>query len=110
MKFKTTKKAINAGYTNRIIIPYCDLQSLLQYKNPVAYTTRAEGWGADIYEIAPNTAIITGYAPFGNIRPAWDIVKKYETAAQRVLYSTPWQEREKELDKLLKEFIAVVTC
>ena len=50
MKFKTTQKAIKANYTNIICVGYCDLQHLLTYKTPIAYTVRREGWGADIYE------------------------------------------------------------
>ena len=64
MKFKTTRKAIKQGYENVIQVPYCGLQNLLRCESPIAYTTRAEGWGADIYDFG-NTAIVTGYAPFG---------------------------------------------
>ena len=82
MKFRTTKKAINAGYGTRIEIGYADLQNLLKYKNAVAYTTRPEGWGADIYDFG-NVAIVTGYAPFGNFRPDYDMVHRYDEAAEK---------------------------
>jgi hypothetical protein len=45
MKFKTTQKAIKQGYINIIKVSYCGLQSLLRCESPIAYTTRAEGWG-----------------------------------------------------------------
>ena len=82
MKFRTTKKAVNAGYGTRTEIGYADLQFLLKYKTPVAYTTRPEGWGADIYDFG-NVAIVTGYAPFGNFRPDYDMVHRYDKAAEK---------------------------
>jgi hypothetical protein len=111
MKFKTSKKAIMNGYSNVICVSYCGLQSLLNRKSETAYTTRREGWAADIYEITPSTAICTGYAPFGNIRPGYEICNKYETAAEKIRYdySIDWDEQTKQLDELLKEFIKEVT-
>ena len=107
MKFKTTQKAIKNNYSNIICVPYCGLQSLLNYKNPIAYTTRVEGWGADIYEVNNNTVIVTGYAPFGKIKPAYETRKKYETAAEKILYdySINFEDRTKQLNNLLNDFI-----
>lgn len=110
MKFKTTKKAIMNNYNNVICVSYCGLQSLLSRKSEIAYTSRREGWAADIYEIAGNTAIVTGYAPFGNIRPDYETVKRYETAAEKIKYnySLDWDEQTKQLDELLTAFIKEV--
>lgn len=69
MKFKTTQKEIRANYNKIICVPYCGLQILLNYESPVAYTVRREGWAADIYDMGGGIAIVTGYAPFGAIRP-----------------------------------------
>ena len=33
MKYKTTKKAVNEGYKNKICVTYCGLQNLLCYEN-----------------------------------------------------------------------------
>ena len=111
MKFRTTQKAIRNGYCNVIAIGYCNTQTLLHYENPIAYTTRLEGWGCDIYEITPNTAIATGYAPFGNIRPKYEITRAYEEKAQTILYdySKPFETRRDELRNLLNEFVKEVT-
>ena len=98
MKFRTTKKEINNGYTNRICVGYCALQTLLSFENPVAYTTRTEGWGADIY-LFGTTAIITGYAPFGNIRPDYELCKKYERFAE----GKSKEEKRKLIDEFIKE-------
>lgn len=83
MKFKTTQKAIKSGYSTIICVPYCGLQSLLHYESPIAYTTRREGWAADIYDMGGGVAIVTGYAPFGNIRPDYETRQKYEIAAEK---------------------------
>lgn len=82
MKYKTTRKEIMSGYKNVISVSYCGLQNLLHYKSPIAYTTRREGWGADIYDVGNNTAIVTGYAPFGNIRADYETCQRFERQAQ----------------------------
>lgn len=69
MKFKTTQKAIKANYNTIICVPYCGLQTLLNYESPVAYTVRREGWAADIYDMCGGVAIVTGYAPIRKYSP-----------------------------------------
>ena len=83
MKFKTTQKAIKTNYNTIICIPYCGLQNLLNYKSPVAYTVRREGWAADIYDMGGGVAIVTGYAPFGNVRPSYELRERYETKPKK---------------------------
>ena len=105
MKFKTTQKAIKSDYKNVIGVSYCALQHLLSCETPIAYTTRAEGWGADIYAFG-NTAIATGYAPFGNIRPDYETNQRYEKRAREItdgIYN--WQEKKAMLAKLIEEYI-----
>ena len=86
MKFKTTQKAIRANYPTVISVPYCGLQNLLNYESPVAYTVRRDGWSAGIYDMGGGVAIATGYAPFGNIRPSYELREKYETQAEKIRY------------------------
>ena len=107
MKFKTTKKEINNGYEFVISAGYCKLQYLLKWESPIAYTTRAEGWGSDIYDFG-NTAIVTGYAPFGNLRVSYDLVEKYEETAKNVCAnnSLSYLEKQENLRKLISDFIA----
>lgn len=111
MKFKTTKKAINANYSTIICVGYCSLQHLLWSTDPAAYTVRAEGWGADIYTFG-GVAIVTGYAPFGNIRPKYEITKKYDDEAATFCsdYTISYEERKEKLYALIKQFIAEVTA
>lgn len=53
MKFKTTNKAIKQNYSQNYIlnIGYCDLQTLLKYESPRAYTSGIYGWNYDLYDI-----------------------------------------------------------
>lgn len=109
MKFKTTQKAIKQGYSNVICVSYCALQRLLSCESEIAYTTRIEGWGADIYGFG-NTAIATGYAPFGNIRPGHEVNQRYEQRAMKAtegIYN--WQEKKAILAGLIEEYIQEVT-
>ena len=110
MKYKTTKKDVMNGYSNIICVGYCSLQNLLNCERETAYTSRSEGWAADIYDFG-NTAIVTGYAPFGNIRPGYDLCQKYETAAEKIRcnYELSWTERKAKLQELIKVFIEEVT-
>lgn len=111
MKFKTTQKAIKANYNTIICVPYCGLQILLNYESPVAYTIRREGWAADIYDMGGGVAIATGYAPFGNIRPSYELRERYETDAEKICYnySLAWEERRDALRELQRAFIEEVT-
>lgn len=107
MKFKTTKKAIMANYGNIIKVGYCDLQNLLKYESPVAYTSGIYGWNADIYDFG-GVAIVTGYRPFGNIRPNWEIMDKYEKEAKDIYKCYKYEDRIGALKDLQKKFIAEV--
>lgn len=111
MKYHTTKKAIMNGYTNTIKLPYCAVQHLLVYDDPIAYTTRREGWAADIYHVNNNTAIVTGYSAFGTIQPGYDIYSKYDNKARAILneYRFKPDISKKKLNKLLNNFIKEVT-
>lgn len=110
MKFKTTQKAIKANYNKIICIPYCGLQHLLAYENPVAYTVRREGRAADIYDMGGGVAIATGNAPFGNIKPSFGIVHTFDYKAENIRYnySLSWEERREQIRKLQRDFIREV--
>jgi hypothetical protein len=107
MKFKTTKKAMKKSYDAIIGIGYCNAQYLLQYENEIAYSTRAEGWACDYYEVK-NVLISTGYAPLEskNAKCNYDTVKKYEDLARENVLSNISYEEKKEKNKiLLNQFI-----
>ena len=110
MKFKTTRKEINQNYKNVICVGYCQAQDLLRGKNPIAYNAGVYGWNADIYDVN-GVAIVTGYQPFGNIRPDYDTIKKYEDEARRICCNSwiNYQKMIDQVDKLLNQFIEEVT-
>jgi hypothetical protein len=99
MKFKTTKKAIRNGYYRIISVGYCNLQSLLNYEYPTAYSTRIEGWACDYYDI-DGVCICTGYSPIGsqNTWADYELCREYENKAKEV-------NTREEKTMLLKEFI-----
>lgn len=133
MKYETTKKAILSNYPNVIKVGYCSLQTLLKFHSPSAYTaSKTYGWRADVYEITPDTVIVTGYAPFGNIVPDYEIIKEYEEKAKElrekcwqsqervyrefhmcvkapVLYDEALANNKRDMDALLHEFVREVT-
>lgn len=103
MKFKTTQKAIKENYRTILKVGYCELQYLLTYEEPQAYTTRQEGWASDVYTF-DTFAISTGYSPFGNYFLDYDLCQKYEKQAKEVLKTDfNYQSAKNKLYNLLIE-------
>lgn len=105
MKSKTTQKAIKSNYNSIIRVGYDNLQHLLLFENPIAYTTRVEGWACDIYDV-DGVAISTGYTPFGNIRPSYSLCREYDEKARAIVNSwdIPHDEKKAQITSLLHEF------
>lgn len=103
MKYKTTRKAIVAGSPRLVSAGYCDLQALLRYHSPVAYTSGIYGWNFDVYEVNGLT-ICTGYR--GMPGRTANNIRKYEEAARDALKRPDWREAEEEIERLLMEFCA----
>jgi hypothetical protein len=104
MKIKTTKRAIKENYNLIISIGYCNLQSLLKYFQPFAYSTRTEGWACDYYNVE-GVIISTGYSPIG-ISVDYELVNKYEKEGMKLRYSnSTWAEKKERAMELLNEFI-----
>lgn len=99
MKYKTTARALKEGYYKIISCGYCELQSLLSYKSPVAYSHGLYGWNFDVYDI-DGVAIVTGYRnmPSQNLKSDYKFIREYEEKSQG--------KTAEEKDKLIKEFIA----
>ena len=100
MKRKTTKKELRRWFNTIICVGYCNLQSLLIDIDPAYYLTRPEGWAADAYIVDLNTIIVTGYAPFGNVSPEYDLQRKYELLARRVIGDGIHINTDSKLEKL----------
>lgn len=103
MKYKTTRKAVVAGSPRLVSVGYCDLQTLLRYHSPIAYTCGVYGWNFDVYEIHGLT-ICTGYR--GMPRRTANNIRKYEQAARDAVKRLDWKEAEQEIERLLAEFCA----
>ena len=61
MKFKTTNKELKQNGGKMYGVGYCQLQELLKYETPIAYTCGREGWKADIYQF-DGFMLATGYS------------------------------------------------
>lgn len=98
MKYKTTAKAVKAGYYRIISAGYCELQGLLKYKSPIAYAAGYYGWNFDVYDI-DGVAIVTGYRgmPAKNSKADYKMIREYENKSEG--------KTAKELDGLIREFI-----
>lgn len=107
MKFKTTKKAIREEYCSILGAGYCSILYLLYFTNPIAYSTRSEGWACDYYDI-DGLCISTGYAPMNskNVKVSYEFIDKYENMARDIIsdYNIPYDERKKAVNELLHEF------
>lgn len=109
MKAKRTMRDIKSQYPTIIQVSYCDAQNMLCMDDPAAYTAGVYGWNADIYPITSGVAICTGYRPFGNVKPDWETVSRYEKRA-REMRRDLWnvEELEERLHNLQVEFVREV--
>lgn len=102
MKFKTTAKAIRNGSVNPVSVGYADLQTLLRFKDPNAYTCGIYGWNFDVYEVYGVT-ICTGYR--GMVGRRADGIREYEEKARAIVESRmSWEEQRDKIEELLHEF------
>ena len=114
LKRRVTKKSVYADYgkENCIEVGYCGLQSLLRYESPYGYTEGVYGWNADLYAVGDYHCIVTGYRPFGGIRPSYDVIRKYEERAEQILkdYGHLSFTCVDMMTALLAEFVEEVTA
>lgn len=82
-KINVTRKWVFHNFDNIICVPYCAMQDLLKYETPSWYTSGVYGWNADVYMIDFDTCIVTGFRPFGNIRPTYARTDVFNRAAQK---------------------------
>ena len=109
MKNRTTQKEVKNSFNKVICVGYCNLQYILSAETPAAYTARREGWAADVYDFG-SVAIVTGYAPFGNVKPDYATQKRYDDKAREICNTVfYWDERKTALRALIDQFIEEVT-
>lgn len=110
-KYKTTKKAMNEDYTHIIGTGYCNLQFLLYFEEPFAYSTRAEGWACDYYDV-DGVLICTGYAPMRSKRTKsnYQIEHEYDGKAREIFDNRDltYEDRKEQIETLLHEYIKAV--
>ena len=107
IKLKATKKEMREGYYYIFSVGYCSLQSLLREQRPFAYSTRAEGWACDYYEIE-GVLISEGYAPLAskNMIKNYSLIMEYENKALEIdSLFFHLEERKEKKAALLKEML-----
>jgi hypothetical protein len=83
-KIKATMAEMRSNY--RILgVGYCDMQHLLAYQTPVAYSAGVYGWSCDYYEVK-GVIISTGYSHLAtkNMVDDYALIKSYEAKARLV--------------------------
>lgn len=107
-KTKLTKKSLNAEYRNILGTGYCNLQYLLKFQEPFAYSARAEGWACDYYEV-DDVLISTGYSPLKSkrVRSCYELEHEYNEIAKEIIENNEigWEEKEEKVNKLLHNFV-----
>ena len=110
MKIQTTYKAIREEYGKKILsVDYCDLQCLLRYENPFAYSAGVYGWNCDYYDIG-GVCISTGYRPIGKHVP-YELVRRFEKQAEEWVmnWNVDSEVKKTRLANLVEEFIQEAT-
>ena len=101
MKTKVTKKQVLSSYSNILELVYCDLQHLLNHFSPSYYTAGVYSWNADIY-IIDGMCIVTGYRPFGIIRPSREDKERANKEYNELSNQLSYEEKTKEVKAILK--------
>ncbi len=107
-KYRVSKKEIKATNNTVLKVPYCELQNLLAYSEPFAYSAGVYGWACDYYDIG-GAVISTGYAPIGETVP-YNLLDRYERAAEEVRAERlTYEERRDRLNTLITALCKEVT-
>lgn len=121
MKKKTSLAAIKRDAKLTCIpiigVPYCGLQTALQWLEPYAYNSGKHGWNFDAYKIRANfglglqtvAIIITGYRfpRKGIIHADADLIEYYETKARNLVNNpnyNSWPDLKKTLRNIVLDF------
>lgn len=96
------------GFNKVIEIGYADLSNLLEFREPIAYTSGVYGWNANVYDMGSGVAIVTGYRAFGNTSVDYDKVREYDQKARQLRTELRWEYVKEETEKLIDEFLGEV--
>lgn len=112
MKYRTTKKEIRNCGSSVYKVGYCNLQFLLRFDNPFAYSEGVYGWACDYYKIGDYDSIIisTGYSPIGKALDC-NICKEYDRKAREIFenYDLTCEQKKSEVKALLDKFIQQIS-
>lgn len=108
MKLHATIREIRDGSYKLLSVGYCEMQHLLQYQSPVAYTAGTYGWNFDAYQINDVT-ICTGYRGMPKnkrMNDNWQLVREYEKKAEKIIYSVSnYQDKIEIVNGYLSELL-----
>lgn len=108
MKYRTTKKEIRNCGSSVYKVGYCNLQYLLRFNEPFAYSEGVYGWSCDYYRIGGYDGIIisTGYSPIGKALD-YSICEEYDRKARAIIenYGLTYEQQKAEVKALLDEFV-----
>lgn len=98
MKRKAIKKEMRQ-YNKILSVGYCNMQYLLKYYKPFAYSSDIYGWSCDYYLIN-DILISTGYRPIGNknMKSNYELISEYDKKAREL-------KNKDEIDILLFELL-----
>ncbi len=107
-KLKATRKNVKDNNYRILGAGYCSMQSLLHFKDPLAYSAGVNGWQCDYYDVN-NVIISTGYSPLNNknITCDYKTIKVYEDAAHAFLYdhTISWDQKRDAVNALLHQLL-----
>ena len=113
MKYKTTKTEMKKAYGCKLVyVPEGTMQIFKWVIDPVAYSTRGEGWACNYYEVG-GLCISEGYSPVGKRAMKYEECKPYRDAARKsydryVKGEITAEERVKILQNLLDDFVGTI--
>lgn len=85
-KTKTTMKAIRNNWRKVFCCDYCDLQYIMNGKEPTYYNAGVYGWNCDIYtDFSRDIAITTGYRNMTGKMIPEEIIEKYSKVAKNIM-------------------------
>ena len=106
MKCKVTMREVRNNYRNIVAIGYCEMQALLSYETPFAYSAGVYGWNCDYYDI-DGVCISTGYRPIGR-HIDYEKLQEAEKAAQEIWdnYGLDYASRAIRVKDVLRALLA----
>ena len=108
MNIKMTNNDLRNNFGVVVSCGDCELQTLLNMKNPVGYNKGVYGWNFDVFDFG-DVGLITGYRTRGaDVKLSMEFCKQWDKRAKNATYEERKQilvEFERELQRIAREFI-----